>query len=916
MLRKTALLLATGLSLMTPALARADVSIWDANVMATPVAVVFYNLEANSAYTIETLGLSTGSDTVLHVQRYDPLQGNPFLAGNDDSGGTRSLVNIAAAATLRQVYVVVRAYDNNSGGTATLRITRQGFSSQDFAITFGGVKRLIPSGLEPKFDVFTVEKQGGAANTVVMVLDGTAFGMSFDVDDGVGGMSWLRQAAACPSSTCYVVVGTRQGVGFPATSGSVGLGIDGDLADGRDNDGDGLGNSFETVRDPLLDPNKKDTDGDGLSDGVEVMGVTELGARAALKLPFYGADPLAKDLFVEVDWLACTSGCDPILGADTYRMTGTEAMAAAALYAPQIRVHIDNGIANTDPASRTTWGAWGGAGRTVQANALSCSGLQVGRESTFHQFLATSKGGGGQGQLGGHCAYGGNSGAALAHEMGHNLTVDHGGNSPSLKVNCKPNYRSVMSYSYAYRADVGFSRNRFSLGLNPTSLNETTGLGTADASVLADMSGGNFRYHVNTSTGAIDWNRDGLYSTSTRAAVTWNYGVGGCEQARFHGDLNLHADAGPTLAWLPSPKKLFLFSKNPSGSIFQLQYRTATAISGCDSVAWNASCTNWSGVSTMRSNFGNSSGVAAQAFNNNGWKMMVVYWDSSQGLAYQVGTPNADGSMSWTVGLDFSGDLVDSDPAIINLGTGGRLRAFARNRTTQELRSWEYDPATSQWSAPRIERWSDGTAIIVTTAGIGLTQGYQRDLASSGRLFFAAIPVPVTGGNQIELARYDAATGRWFKFPSSIWAQGRFPAYQRVGLTYVPYDRNVNLTDGRFLLSYSWSVGDAVQLTFSEGNDFSSGATTRQLKFQWSSFMTNMWDYSYSGVVLLNDLDNDTGARATYTFSQNAIETNRVVQFLPFVEGIANLTFKDQDDFDYLKPGLACSLGQSSSCIY
>src|SRR5262245_8194113 len=85
--------------------------------------------------TIETLNLSSGGDTVLHVQN----PAGTFLAGNHDfNGSVRSSVTIGASASSRSVYVLVRSYSSNAVGTATLRFSPVGGTVQDTSINFGG----------------------------------------------------------------------------------------------------------------------------------------------------------------------------------------------------------------------------------------------------------------------------------------------------------------------------------------------------------------------------------------------------------------------------------------------------------------------------------------------------------------------------------------------------------------------------------------------------------------------------------------------------------------------------------------------------------------------------------------------------------------------------------------------------------
>jgi YVTN family beta-propeller protein len=128
--------------------------------------------------------------------------------------------------------------------------------------------------------------------------------------------------------------------------------------------------------------------------------------------------------------------------------------------------------------------------------------------------------------LGGFANFGSETEQAVdfMHELGHSLGLEHGGD---LNVNCKPNYLSIMNYSFDYEgltnSDTGisgivdYSRDRLG-ALKEGELSEPAGIGGAgpvltpeDGEVVFntlwyDQSGAE---QTEPSVGPIDWTADG-----------------------------------------------------------------------------------------------------------------------------------------------------------------------------------------------------------------------------------------------------------------------------------------------------------------------------------------------------------------------------------------------------------------------
>jgi len=325
-----------------------------------------------------------------------------------------------------------------------------------------------------------------------------------DISGSVGGPSSLTlNAAAGEPFTIWVdSYGT-------ATTGTAVLNISKNLAptcaDTGDLDADRLPNCYETGTGIYVSgtntgtsPSNNDTDGDGIKDGDEV-----LGSRGGLNLPALGASPVRKDIFVEVDWYDDSLDC----AAHSHRITPAAASLATAMFANAavtnpdrssgIRLHIDygQGAPYTAGTLLTSADARITGGLDAEFLTEKAANFAIQREGYFHYAISahdfTDRSAGGLGEIGGDdfvvaaacAATDFNLAAILNHELGHNLGLEHGGDTA---CNNKPNYASIMNYTFSYTGvddtcdAVGDGTLDYSYGLNPdlieSALSEAAGV--------------------------------------------------------------------------------------------------------------------------------------------------------------------------------------------------------------------------------------------------------------------------------------------------------------------------------------------------------------------------------------------------------------------------------------------------------
>ena len=291
-----------------------------------------------------------------------------------------------------------------------------------------------------------------------------------------------------------------------------------------DTDGDSLCDSAEAHYG--TDPNNTDTDGDGISDTAELFGFN------GVDLHRFGADPLHKDVFLEVDYYpglkpdpaAIQMVIDAFANAPVSNPDGTTGI--------HLYIDVDDEIAAADVDSdlNPVW---------TDFDVIKNAYFPARRNQLFHYVLFANQYNGGSSSgisrgipaqdfvvsLGNWSTPGGTvqqQAGTLMHEFGHNLGLRHGGNE---NTNYKINYLSIMSYTYQLRGlrvdgvdgNLDYSRLKIA-SISESSLNESTAMAPASGTTEADLSHYGVRSYYGWLTGNasnnLDFNRNGVIQTS------------------------------------------------------------------------------------------------------------------------------------------------------------------------------------------------------------------------------------------------------------------------------------------------------------------------------------------------------------------------------------------------------------------
>ena len=911
-----------------------------ARVLPTPAPRIELELAAGASATFETRAASWGSVPVLHLWDRDAQREVARDAACAWPGCSARVQYRNAEPRAHRYLLIAHARDERGSGTLDLLRDGQPLAR---AVAVAGTQLAVAHGAGYAYR--TAAEPNGAASATLYALDRA--GRLLAIADG-GGPLGLPQLAAGAQVRRLIVASGPSDLHAHA-SGSAPLRVYADDPDDRD--GDGLGAALERAlgtcdglelprcaRSPLagyyrtVPRGTADSDHDGLDDGDELLGV---GAPRMLDLPRWGADPRHKDVFVEVDY---ARGLGPgAFSPDDF--AGVQALfargSASALRNPDglpgVRLHLDVGLRPRTRAQAALFGDWGGSGaaRNDYKKARAHDFTHERRNYFRYALLARS----GTGQTSGD-AFTINRDLAraplFAHELGHSLGLRHHGDDPWGEINCKPNYASVMNYSYQNRQEVGFSL-RPEAPLNPSRVLERAPVSAQLAKLLARSP---IELDVVPGIG-VDWNRDGVIEREpVRAAATWAT-YKSCEansigRSTLSSDGSAAGDATPSLLRLGA--RLYALWLDPQG---QAWWR-ASPLSGPDANGScplgdrvHTACAQWSAPAALpgvTARFGLatlplSERRAALAFVDGDGHVQLTALEREDdgaialGAFRQVGTALSDRPPALarvTVDPAFYGAsevlsvfLRAAPPPAAAGSAAGQpapvtlLQASATSLEgpfdLRELLDQSGTPIASPYG-PSVLRLGTGETCAALPDAERFVRFYcyapERDrwLDLSARAFYAGLG-PETG-SEVALGyhRYRAADG------SMIGGDDSF------GALYLAFTEPSSGTRG---------PADNPGLMISQWLDAEHGAAAR-IDFRWRGALSDQWAHLAAGTSVAFYEDQQLSAlKAAFTARVDGASR---LDFLPLADGSFDLDFGGGNDFAVMERGICLGLRGADRC--
>lgn len=541
-------------------------------------------------YNLELAPGASNADTVLSLIQI----GGGFLGGADgwDCSGATFTWGPSCfdytnnSGTTQVAYLVARSWSPNSPSrgrlwrdSAYLPDNYNGNSTDK--VWFGGDWVTQPIASSGRQHLSTTHRPGGAVRHLMVIGSDDAYNSAevvHRIEFGTSPIVWgLAELDQIGSGSLPANVGIAYGGRNRTNFGPVRLLKNNWFASGADHDGDGLGHALEVnlgtcdrpsdtmpngqgcaslelcTSNPTSDvcmARLRDTDQDGLRDDVEVYGYDD----PLTHMPRYGANPVHRDVFIEMQTVDRVSGnqdCDgfaddPNISATWPVRMGQEPngsdndffdrfqriydQAPADMNPdgnPGIEIHIDVGIANPDPLS-TAWNDWGDGNDCVAASVNACATAMDPDRRWLFRCAVDSGGWGGSARAQAQGYWAGRTHQHV-HELAHVLGLDHSGPYGSAAntidaANKRPLFVSRANYRYEQIGtngtgvwdDISFSYGLLSTPTNARFASEQEPIPGADLSALTEAQPVALATSSTPGVWDVDWNQDGVVNSGQR----------------------------------------------------------------------------------------------------------------------------------------------------------------------------------------------------------------------------------------------------------------------------------------------------------------------------------------------------------------------------------------------------------------
>jgi hypothetical protein len=580
--------------------------------------------------------------------------------------------------------------------------------------------------------------------------------------------------------------------------------------------------------------------------------------------------------------------------------------------------------------------------------------LGPGRMGIFHYVLGYQGGGGSCGQ-GIVCAFNMMSASNSIHEFGHTLGLNHNGpNTVVDEPNCKPNYPSIMNYAYIESGYMQFSDGRNFPNFNNHSLQETNAVDPSNQALLTALSG-YFGYKVDNAAGNVDWNRDGMFSpANARVRAYANFKPGNdCEFTREgEQDSGLLSTVSPAVVRYKG--LIWIFTIGLDG---KLTYAYTTQPWNCSPDVDACPVPKFQTPGTR--DLGPVAAIDAKTFRVNGIESIVLAAIRPDGsMLYTWLTADNNWMQTWGSILPIEGSSpAAGEPSLANSHDEASLvLAYKGTDNVVHLRSftghsWTPEKQVVVGGSPVAVYPNTSPAVVFTYLPIGIVAGQEHlvgafidaqgyiqfytpqfpgqhwgrlpipyDYISStiGRPVMAWAPGPGDGG-VMTLGTSGAATTSSSRSATTSTVRdhrtgstvrdhrtettvgdhrtGSAPPIS-VGTPPPPAPPSPQpITTGRFyVLFFEYTVPpegypatNAVRMAMSYVSPYDG-----KLHIGLNSYFDNVWSYAY-GISLVTP--SDVGLRAAETYSIHKPAAENHVSFRPHADGMADLTYKNYDDW-------------------